>query len=184
MALVLLVMRLQLVGAANDLAVESVLHTILNGDYDGALQAWRDVLTMDPANEQAMDGVRMASQFAAAVATGVARSVHDAFAEMQELVAEIKADLEEGARDYGSRVQTLFFPAGNTIAMPAAALEELGELAQAYALASVVFVGGSLVTRGGQNILEPAGQGKPVLFGPHMENFKDSVQVLQGRGDA
>jgi 3-deoxy-D-manno-octulosonic-acid transferase len=31
-------------------------------------------------------------------------------------------------------------------------------------------------------VLEPAAQGKPVLFGPHMENFKDSVQVLQGRG--
>ena len=44
------------------------------------------------------------------------------------------------------------------------------------------FVGGSFVTRGGQNVLEPAAQGKPVLFGPHMENFKDSVQVLQGRG--
>jgi 3-deoxy-D-manno-octulosonic-acid transferase len=43
-------------------------------------------------------------------------------------------------------------------------------------------VGGSFVTRGGQNVLEPAAQGKPVLFGPHMENFKDSVQVLQGRG--
>ena len=36
----------------------------LNGDYAGALQAWRDVLALDPGNEQAMDGVRMASQFA------------------------------------------------------------------------------------------------------------------------
>jgi tetratricopeptide (TPR) repeat protein len=36
----------------------------LNGNYDGALQAWRDVLALDPGNEQAMDGVRMASQFA------------------------------------------------------------------------------------------------------------------------
>jgi 3-deoxy-D-manno-octulosonic-acid transferase len=45
-----------------------------------------------------------------------------------------------------------------------------------------VFVGGSFVPRGGQNILEPAACGKPVLFGPHMENFADSVQVLLGRG--
>jgi 3-deoxy-D-manno-octulosonic-acid transferase len=61
-------------------------------------------------------------------------------------------------------------------------LDTIGELALAYRLAALVFVGGSFVTRGGQNVLEPAAQGRPVLFGPHMENFKDSVQVLQGRG--
>lgn len=65
---------------------------------------------------------------------------------------------------------------------PVTVLDTIGELAAAYRLATVVFVGGSFVTRGGQNVLEPASQGKPVLFGPHMENFKDSVQVLQGRG--
>ncbi|HYD52529.1 MAG TPA: glycosyltransferase N-terminal domain-containing protein, partial [Gemmatimonadaceae bacterium] len=58
-------------------------------------------------------------------------------------------------------------------------LDTIGELAIAYRLATLVFVGGSFVTRGGQNVLEPAAQGCPVLFGPHMENFKDSVQVLQ-----
>ena len=45
-----------------------------------------------------------------------------------------------------------------------------------------MFVGGSFVARGGQNILEPAACGKPVLFGPNMQNFADSVQVLVGRG--
>jgi 3-deoxy-D-manno-octulosonic-acid transferase len=61
-------------------------------------------------------------------------------------------------------------------------LDTIGELATAYRLATVVFVGGSFVRRGGQNILEPASQGRPVLFGPHMENFKDSLPVLVGRG--
>jgi 3-deoxy-D-manno-octulosonic-acid transferase len=61
-------------------------------------------------------------------------------------------------------------------------LDTIGELARAYRLATLVFVGGSFTKRGGQNILEPAGQGKPVLFGPHMDNFRDSVQVLEGRG--
>jgi len=61
-------------------------------------------------------------------------------------------------------------------------LDTIGELATAYRLATIVFVGGSFVRRGGQNILEPAGQGRPVLFGPHMENFKDSLPVLVGRG--
>ena len=61
-------------------------------------------------------------------------------------------------------------------------LDTIGELAAAYRLATLAFVGGSFVRRGGQNVLEPAAQGKPVLFGPHMESFKDSVQVLVGRG--
>jgi 3-deoxy-D-manno-octulosonic-acid transferase len=61
-------------------------------------------------------------------------------------------------------------------------LDSVGELRHAYRLATVVFVGGSFVRRGGQNILEPAACGKPVLFGPHMENFRGSVRVLLGRG--
>jgi 3-deoxy-D-manno-octulosonic-acid transferase len=61
-------------------------------------------------------------------------------------------------------------------------LDTIGELGQAYRLATLVFVGGSFTARGGQNILEPAAAGKPVLFGPNMENFADSVQVLMGRG--
>ncbi len=61
-------------------------------------------------------------------------------------------------------------------------VDTIGELFDLYALATLVFVGGSFVTRGGQNILEPAAHGKPVTFGPHMENFADSVQVLLGRG--
>ena len=63
-------------------------------------------------------------------------------------------------------------------------LDTLGELRAAYALATAVFVGGSFVKRGGQNILEPASCGKPVLFGPHMDNFVDSTAVLLGRGGA
>jgi 3-deoxy-D-manno-octulosonic-acid transferase len=52
-------------------------------------------------------------------------------------------------------------------------LDTLGELSQVYALASVVFVGGSLVPSGGHNILEPAVAGKPVVVGPHMDNFQE-----------
>jgi len=61
-------------------------------------------------------------------------------------------------------------------------LDTMGELSKAYQLAEVVFVGGSFVSRGGQNILEPAAQGRAVLFGPHMKNFEDCVAVLVGRG--
>lgn len=61
-------------------------------------------------------------------------------------------------------------------------LDTIGELSAAYRLATLVFVGGSFTNRGGQNILEPAAQGKPVLFGPNMQNFRDSVEILVGRG--
>ena len=61
-------------------------------------------------------------------------------------------------------------------------LDTIGELSGAYGLATLVFVGGSFVRRGGQNMLEPAAHGRPVLFGPHTENFQDAVQALVGRG--
>ncbi|MCL2314911.1 MAG: 3-deoxy-D-manno-octulosonic acid transferase [Proteobacteria bacterium] len=61
-------------------------------------------------------------------------------------------------------------------------LDTMGELSKAYQLSEVVFVGGSFVPRGGQNILEPAAQGRAVLFGPNMKNFEDCVAVLVGRG--
>jgi 3-deoxy-D-manno-octulosonic-acid transferase len=52
-------------------------------------------------------------------------------------------------------------------------LDSLGELAATFGFARVVFVGGSLVAHGGHNILEPAFFEKPILFGPHMENFRE-----------
>jgi 3-deoxy-D-manno-octulosonic-acid transferase len=57
-------------------------------------------------------------------------------------------------------------------------LDTIGELASAYALANVAFVGGSLVPRGGHNILEPAQFAKPILVGPHTENFRDIVRAF------
>lgn len=61
-------------------------------------------------------------------------------------------------------------------------LDTLGELAQVYSLATVVFVGGSLVPSGGHNILEPAVAGKPVLVGPHMENFLEIAEKFRAEG--
>jgi 3-deoxy-D-manno-octulosonic-acid transferase len=52
-------------------------------------------------------------------------------------------------------------------------LDTMGELSGIYHLADAVFIGGSLVPKGGHNILEPALFGKPILFGSHMNNFKE-----------
>ena len=56
-----------------------------------------------------------------------------------------------------------------------------GQLPTYYGLAAAVFVGGSLIPHGGQNPLEPASLGKPVLFGPSMHNFADITQQLLDR---
>jgi 3-deoxy-D-manno-octulosonic-acid transferase len=61
-------------------------------------------------------------------------------------------------------------------------VDTVGELAGLYAVADVVFVGGSLVPAGGHNVLEPALRRKPVLFGPHTENFREATALLVGRG--
>jgi len=63
-------------------------------------------------------------------------------------------------------------------------LDSIGELAQLYQLATVVFVGGSLVDHGGHNILEPAVVGKPIVFGPHMRNFKEIAELFVANGAA
>jgi 3-deoxy-D-manno-octulosonic-acid transferase len=90
--------------------------------------------------------------------------------------------LETRLRSAGPRDRTLRPSTGPDDGPAVWILDTIGELGACYALASLVFVGGSFSARGGQNILEPAACGKPVLFGPNMENFADSVQVLLGRG--
>jgi 3-deoxy-D-manno-octulosonic-acid transferase len=59
-------------------------------------------------------------------------------------------------------------------------VDTIGELMKLYALAAVVFVGGSLVPTGGHNVLEPASLGVPVLFGPHMGNFREIAALILG----
>ncbi|HLX00028.1 MAG TPA: 3-deoxy-D-manno-octulosonic acid transferase [Candidatus Acidoferrales bacterium] len=63
-------------------------------------------------------------------------------------------------------------------------LDSIGELAGLYGIADAVFIGGSLVPAGGHNLLEPAGFGKPPLFGPSMENFQEVASAFLARGAA
>ncbi|MBN1662612.1 MAG: 3-deoxy-D-manno-octulosonic acid transferase [Deltaproteobacteria bacterium] len=61
-------------------------------------------------------------------------------------------------------------------------VDVIGELFRIYSLAAMVYCGGSLVPKGGQNILEPAAWGKVVFFGPHMEDFQDEKTLLEASG--
>lgn len=63
-------------------------------------------------------------------------------------------------------------------------LDSMGKLLWYYALADVVFCGGSLVPAGGQNLLEAASCAKPVLFGPSMEDFEEEKNLLLEAGAA
>lgn len=62
--------------------------------------------------------------------------------------------------------------------------DSMGELFAYYALADVAFVGGSLVPLGGQNLIEPASLGVPVLFGPSMFNFAQASELALEAGAA
>jgi 3-deoxy-D-manno-octulosonic-acid transferase len=57
-------------------------------------------------------------------------------------------------------------------------LDSLGELAGTYRECTAAFVGGSLVPEGGHNILEPAFFGRPIIFGPHMDNFAEMAELF------
>ena len=59
----------------------------------------------------------------------------------------------------------------------------MGELASVYGVSDVAVIGGSFIERGGQNLLEPAFWEKPIICGPHMENFPFAKEFY-GRGAA
>lgn len=60
-------------------------------------------------------------------------------------------------------------------------LDTIGELGQVYSVGNVIYVGGSLISHGGHNILEPAAHGKAIIVGHHMENFKDLHALFKNR---
>jgi 3-deoxy-D-manno-octulosonic-acid transferase len=156
-----------------------------------------DALAVAPAQED--EALRRALGLAEGAQVLMAGSTHEG--EEEHVLAAYRKLLPEHPAlrcviapryiDRAGRIEALARDAGLTVGLRSResregaqvmVLDTIGELARAYRLATLVFVGGSFTKRGGQNILEPAGQGKPVLFGPHMDNFRDSVQVLEGRG--
>jgi 3-deoxy-D-manno-octulosonic-acid transferase len=63
---------------------------------------------------------------------------------------------------------------------PLLILDTMGELSRMYSFCDIAFIGGSLVADGGHNPLEPAAFGKPILFGPYMDDFTEiSVDLLE-----
>jgi 3-deoxy-D-manno-octulosonic-acid transferase len=95
------------------------------------------------------------------------------------------AEVERLCRQEGlATVRRTELPIDTEPKADAVVLDSIGELAQVYQIATVVFVGGSLVPAGGHNILEPAVHGKPIVVGPHMQNFGEIVEVFLANGAA
>ena len=94
---------------------------------------------------------------------------------------------DEAARILSSRGlpferYSLLSRAGASLAAPVLLVDIMGPLFSLYATADFAFLGGSLVRKGGHNVLEPAAWGKPVLFGPHTEDFSDAAVLLEKAG--
>src|SRR4051794_14568492 len=89
------------------------------------------------------------------------------------------ADVERIARDAGFvTTRRSELPIDAEPRADVVVLDTLGELAQLYQVSTAVFVGGSLENHGGHNILEPAIFGKPIVFGPYMQNFKEIADTF------
>lgn len=89
-----------------------------------------------------------------------------------ERFAEVAALIDKTGFTWARRSETV---TGNDKAAEIILLDSIGELRAAYALAEIVFVGGSLIPHGGQSIYEPAAAGKAIVTGPNTANFEAAV---------
>ncbi len=113
---------------------------------------------------------------------GEEEAILDAAGEMRVILVprhperwgEVEELLKARGFNYVRRTR-LAEPAGP---QPVILLDTMGELSSVYQAADLVFVGGSLVPHGGQNPIEPASVGKPVVFGPNMWNFDEAKDAL------
>ena len=105
----------------------------------------------------------------------------DRVGEVEEIVKKMGLDtVRKTAISKGSHQS----PVTSHQLKPVIILDTIGELGFMYSIADIVFVGGSLIPHGGQNILEPAFYKKPVIFGKYMMNFQEIAKemILSGGG--
>jgi 3-deoxy-D-manno-octulosonic-acid transferase len=155
-------------------------------DPAGSVDLWRRLLGLAPGQRVWVAGSTHQGEEAL-----VLDAHRAAQAEFPELVLVIAPRHPERTREVQALVDRRGWSSVRRSELPAAVtstatpvppvviLDTIGELAMLYAVADVVFVGGSLVPMGGHNVLEAAQRRKPVLIGPHTGNFRDSVGLLE-----
>jgi len=159
-----------------------------SGDAAGASDLWRRLLGLSPEQRVWIAGsTHRGEEEAVLTAHAAAAAEHLGLTLVlaprhPERVPEVLALVN--ARGYRA-VQRSRLPAERArFSQDVIVVDTVGELAQMYAVGEVVFVGGSLVPRGGHNVLEPALRRKPVLMGPHTDNFRDAAGLLAASGGA
>jgi len=157
----------------------------LRSDPPGAGQIWERLLDLGPGRPLWIAGSTHRGEEAA---------VLDAFEQLRGRFPQLALLLAPRHPERTDEVERLIRDRGLPVARRTAldgrrgdaviVLDTVGELATLYQWADVVFVGGSLVPSGGHNMLEPAQRRKPILFGPHTENFRESADLLLTAGGA
>ncbi len=155
-------------------------------DTAGIVDLWRRLLALRPDQRVWIAGSTHRGEDEA-----VLRAHHAARAACPGLVLVLAPRHPERVNEVVGLISGWGWPAVRRSELPRGSigdavivLDTVGELAQLYAVADVVFVGGSLVPVGGHNMLEPALRRKPVLFGPHTENFREVAALLVESGGA
>jgi 3-deoxy-D-manno-octulosonic-acid transferase len=130
--------------------------------------------THEGEEEAALDAFAAARAAGLAAALALAPRHPDRFEAVARLVGERGLPLRRR-----SQLEPRPLEAGEVLL-----LDGIGELAGLYAAAAVAFVGGSLVPRGGHNLVEPATALRAPLFGPHTENARAQAELLLAAGGA
>jgi len=150
---------------------------VLHADTSALAEQWRRELQIDAQRQVVVAGSTHAGE--EEVILRAYQRLREEFPDLLLILAprhpERIAQVETAVADLGfTAVRRSALPQGRNGAKEVILIDTVGELSTLYAAGSIAFVGGSLVPRGGQNLLEPALHGRPVLFGPHMENFVDA----------
>ena len=121
-----------------------------------------------------------------AILVEVFRALKNRFPDLQLVLAprhpERFAQVEKLLQQSGVSFHKKSRLTGISFARDVLLVDTLGDLPALYALGDIAFVGGSLVDAGGHNVLEPALLKKPVLFGPHMDNFATIAAQMKRSG--
>ncbi|MDE2058950.1 MAG: 3-deoxy-D-manno-octulosonic acid transferase [candidate division NC10 bacterium] len=171
------------------------VHVVGNLKFDAALHAdtsllaeqWRRELRIEAQRQVLVAGSTHAGE--EEMLLQVFRGLRGEFPDLllilaprhPERVAQVETAVAAGGL---AVVRRSALPQGRNGAKEVILVDTVGELSTLYAVGGISFVGGSLIPRGGHNLLEPALHGRPVLFGPHMENFIEASTYFVEQGAA